>query len=209
MTLERYLSVSIKNWRTIHFSPKRALISCIVIVFFIFSLNIHLVATINYEKPPNNTLDGGCYSDKMHDIWQFVHLYMYNIIPFVLLSITNGLLIYRTCKTGTKTSTEQNKSKKKMMTLFIIIMTLFFIILTLPSSIAGGYFLKVLLSTDAGYTVLFFCDCLAFSYHAFNIIVLYFANKQFKRELKVMILSGLGRKNVIFPTDFTTKTGAK
>ena len=79
-----------------------------------------------------------------------------------------------------------NRNKKRTMSIFVIAMTFYFIILTLPSSIAGGFFLSTLLSTDVGSVILFACDCLTFTYHGFNIFVLYFLNKKFKKEFKTV-----------------------
>jgi hypothetical protein len=209
MTLERYLSVKVRNWRISYFNSKRAVITCFILFLCIFSLNIHLVFTINYVKPLNYTFDGGCYSDKMHNIWQFVHLYMYNILPFVLLTVINSLLIFRTFKSGRHTGMKRVKAKKKMMSVFVIIMTLFFILMTLPSSIAGGYFLRELLSTEIGNTILFLCDCFAFSYHALNIFVLYHANKQFQREFKEILIIVMGNNDLSSGTTKSYSTSNK
>ena len=75
-----------------------------------------------------------------------------------------------------------NRNKKRKMSIFVIAMTFYFIILTLPSSIAGGFFLSTLVLTDIGSLILLACDCLSFTYHGSNIFVLYFLNKKFKNE---------------------------
>jgi hypothetical protein len=97
--------------------------------------------------------------------------------------IFNTLLIQRVMKKDS-TMGNTNRNKKKVMSIFVILMTFNFIVFTLPSSIAGGYFLSELLSTDVGSIILFAIDCLAFTYHGFNIIVLYYLNKKFKKEFK-------------------------
>ena len=72
LTVERYLSIRVKNWRTLYFNSKKAAICALIIIAVIFSFNIHLVFTIDYEKPLNFSFDGGCYGDEMHNIWQYV-----------------------------------------------------------------------------------------------------------------------------------------
>ena len=111
------------------------------------------------------------------------HFYIYSIIPSILLVIINTLLIRRVIKKD-KTITLTRNTKKRMMNLFVIFMTIYFIVLTLPSSIAGGFFFDELLSTKLGNIILFFCDCLSFSNHAFNIFLLFFVNTRFRRALR-------------------------
>ena len=77
-------------------------------------------------------------------------------------------------------------------------MTSSFIILTLPTTVAGGYFLIDCLSSEGGKTVLFVCDSLAFSYHALNFFVLLIVNKQFTRELRKHVRYVLKRRIVTF-----------
>ncbi len=74
--------------------------------------------------------------------------------------------------------------KRRSMTVIIILITFAYIVLTLPSAIAGGYYLDSLMKTLEGKNILFICDTLSFSYHALNFIALPIANKQFRREFK-------------------------
>lgn len=74
MTVERYLSLRIKNWRSKHFSSKKAALVGIGVVIGGICFNIHTVFTINYNPPLNKTFDGGCYSDSIHETWQYVNI---------------------------------------------------------------------------------------------------------------------------------------
>lgn len=112
---------------------------------------------------------------------------MYNIIPFTILIIVSLLLTYKLLKNDIGTSTHRNKKKK--MSIFVIALTIDFIAFTLPSSIVGGYFLNDLVSSYIGHTILNACDSLTFSYHSFNILILYIFNKEFKKEIKKMYKS--------------------
>ena len=64
-----------------------------------------------------------------------------------------------------------------------------FILLTLPDNIMNAFFLPMLVSVDYGYHLLFFCDCLAFTFHGLHFIILIVSNKLFKKELKLMLKS--------------------
>ena len=62
-------------------------------------------------------------------------------------------------------------------------MTLLFIAFTCPSAIASQYY-NVLVESYNGKIILFAMDCIAFSYHSLNIIILCLSNKQFVRKLR-------------------------
>ncbi len=73
------------------------------------------------------------------------------------------------------------------MSITVLISTGLFVIMTLPSAIAGGYYLTELLQTDSGKVILFICDNILFTYHSINLIILMISNKQFWRECKIMV----------------------
>lgn len=87
MCFERYLSVVIKNWRNLHFNSKKAAIICLVIISVIFSLNIHLAGTLNYQLRPNKTLSGTCNAAKMSQMWRTVSLFVFRKIKFHLKAV--------------------------------------------------------------------------------------------------------------------------
>ena len=74
MTVERYLSIKVKNWRVSYMNTRKAIIVSAIIIATVFILNFHLSFTVNYEMPINYTFDGGCYSDSIHQKWQEVFI---------------------------------------------------------------------------------------------------------------------------------------
>jgi len=111
---------------------------------------------------------------------------LYSFVPFVLLAIINLLLIInlhqkqRANMENTNSSVD-NKTQIQI-NLSVIIMTLLFIVFTCPCAIASQYY-NVLVTSFNGNIILFSMDCFSFSYHALNIIILCFTNKQFRRKL--------------------------
>ena len=104
----------------------------------------------------------------------------------MLLAIINFLLInnlrQKQRANMENTNTSVDNKKQLQINLSVIIMTLLFIVFTCPSAIASQYY-NVLVTSFNGNIILFSMDCFAFSYHALNIIILCFTNKQFTRKL--------------------------
>jgi hypothetical protein len=138
------------------------------------------------------------------NIFSKVHSFLYSFIPFVLLAIINLLLIInlrqkqRANMENTNSSVD-NKTQLQI-NLSVIIMTILFIVFTCPSAIASQYY-NVLVTSFNGNIILFSMDCFAFSYHALNIIILCFTNKQFTRKLlQIISFTKENRENTSFNT---------
>jgi hypothetical protein len=109
---------------------------------------------------------------------------LYSFVPFVLLTIINILLLIDLHKKSRVSIENSNISKNQVsINVSVILMTLLFIVFTCPSAIASQYY-QVLVMSFTGNILLSGADCLAFSFHAFNIFILGLSNKEFLRRLK-------------------------
>jgi hypothetical protein len=72
MSLDRFLSVKFTQWRTRIFHTKQALVTALIIIFTIFTLNIHLTVTISYDGMENDTSPAKCFSTPMFLQWKQV-----------------------------------------------------------------------------------------------------------------------------------------
>lgn len=114
--------------------------------------------------------------------------------------ITNTLFIHRIKENNKKVS----KKDKASMAFLVLFVTNLFIILTAPDTIANGFFVNELFKTDEGTTILFYLDSILFSFHSLNFFALLFYNKQFSREVK-LLMAKLKLINKITPL-FSEKT---
>jgi hypothetical protein len=83
-------------------------------------------------------------------------------------------------------TTELSNSKKKSLSMTVLIITTFFIVSTFPINIVNAFFLPILLSQGYGYTLIFFIDSFMFSYHAFHFAILLISNKRFYAEFNLV-----------------------
>ena len=112
-----------------------------------------------------------------------VHSYLYSFIPFALLTVTNLLLIINLKKKSTVSVQNSQLSKNQAsINMSVIMLTFLFIVFTCPSAIASQYY-NVLVMTFGGNVFLSTAGCLAFTYHALNIIILCLSNKEFMRKI--------------------------
>lgn len=179
MTFERYLCVKITKWRLEYFNSSRAVVICLATLLFIGLINSSFAVSLRYVNifKSNNSLE--CYGEAVYSYWIQEHVFVYSVLPAIIITILNLLLI---CKLR-NTQKIRNDSGSLKSNISIMMTSTLFTLLTFPNSIAYGYFSNELFSTKQGTTLLFYLDSLAFSFHAWNFIGLYITNKAFKREL--------------------------
>lgn len=133
---------------------------------------------------------------------------LYSLIPFVMIALANFLLVMtvhvrrkRTVNNYTQQITHQNnpsqvggvvigetsKQRNERMNQTVLLMTFLFIALTFPIACAS-FFFDILFATDWGYFIIVFLDCISFSYHGFNFIIMTFSNTMFRKEFfKILV----------------------
>lgn len=125
-----------------------------------------------------------------------VHLAIYSLGPFCLITIANVLLVNLIMKrkqigrvqtvtvaNNFTSSTYESKSKNSRMNRTVITMTLIFIAMTSPIAMAS-FFFSLLASTDYGVFIITLFDCVSFSYHGLNFVIMALSNKIFRNAFK-------------------------
>jgi hypothetical protein len=183
ISVEQLLSVMIKHWRTIYFKPIRARLTAAGLVAFFLILNSHVLFTFGYTRDVNGTMIEFCYEPTyMPEIkisWGKTHLFLYSVVPFVLLFLANVALVVkiqrrRTLISGTKANTltadleaayittngraSISSNKQKSMNRVIFVTSLFFVIMTLPTATATFLF-SILVQSELGRMFISFVDC--------------------------------------------------
>ena len=197
MSWERFLSIYIRQWRMVYFKAKQALITSIVAIGIIVAMNSNVFFTFGYDvKNENGTyLYTACWEiDEIPETywmhtWSSVHSFMYSYLPFLLLAISNFLLIFTLHRQRTSSkvnaSTAQSK-RQRSMTITIVVITLLFILFTGTGAVVN-FFLGDLLQSYSGLVIITLGDTLCFTFHAMNIFSLLVANKKFRQEFLKLV----------------------
>ena len=191
MSVDRYLIFKIQKWKKIYFRRRIASITGFLLTIFFYLFNSNVIFTYGYEFMLNETKVTQCFttipSTYWMDVWSEVHSYMYSFIPFVVLAFANILLIIdlrqKSQETNQGTNSALDSRSKRNINISIIVITVLFIVFTCTSAIASQYY-NILVRTTNGLIILYAADCVAFSFHALNIIILWSTNKQFVRKSK-------------------------
>ena len=109
---------------------------------------------------------------------------MYSFIPFALLVIINIFLLIDLSQKSRQITTIENTNISKhqiSISVSVIVMTFLFIVFTCPSAIASQYY-DILVLSFSGNVLLSAADCLSFTFHAFNLVILCASIKEFMRR---------------------------
>lgn len=217
MCIDRYVSVIAMPGsfasRLPFSTSKTAHFWSILTVFVVFALNSHILAFNGYYKPPelrNTTLINGSnqtfitylYQDpdfncgnypngfSLWPLWDVVHVYVYTIFPFILMTVFNLLLIVKTLlpnknkknlsKNNNMPSNFKANQDKAKMTRSILAITVSFLVLTLPADIAFGYFYE---SYDSAPWLFNLLDLIAFFHQSVLFLNCFTTNNKFRHRV--------------------------
>jgi hypothetical protein len=189
--IDRYFTVINKPGSLISKLPfgtiKSSIIWCILLSFFIFSLNSLLfIDRIKYYD--NKTflidnftliinLESGYDMEtlitgfKLFPTWDKIHIILYPTVPVCIMFVFNILLIrktlalYKNRNTNFKSIRNQQHchiSKKRNLTWSLLYITFLFIIMTMPSSVCYGFFNDYFNSTTSLQNIIVILDYLSF-----------------------------------------------
>jgi hypothetical protein len=127
-----------------------------------------------------------------------IFLYFGYAVPYASITLLNCGIIYeatrfaRAHRNTSNNMIEQSAEitasarRKAEMTKTILFITFLYIILTLPSVIMSGYYYNDLILLEIGQMIVTLLNNIQFSFPALNFVILYFSNKLFAKEVKIL-----------------------
>lgn len=191
-TIDRYITVisvpgsfaSKLPFRT----PRSAFYWSIGILAVIALINLHILIFPRKSIKDFNGFacyiyDNGFY---LFPVWENVHLAIFSVIPFIVMTIFNGLLIKNILVSNKSIKSQSNVksiSKKKRATFSLVLVTVFFLIMTLPASIFFGYFFDHFYNLTFGPSLLIIMDSLSFMNSSSIFFITLATNSKFRQVL--------------------------
>ncbi|CAF1450411.1 unnamed protein product, partial [Didymodactylos carnosus] len=151
VSFDRAMNICFLFWKKDLGKPHNSMYIILIITIGIILLNSHLLFINGFAErncsPYGKQTCIKCYK-RLTDYryvfpkWEKVHLIVYNLIPFTVMSICNIFIIYQTLiVTKRQTTSSRNRStkhrirKQRQLTTTLILITFLFIILTIPAMI--------------------------------------------------------------------------
>jgi hypothetical protein len=179
LSIDRYFTITATpgSWiKKLPFgSNKTATIWSTSIVIFTILLNSFILF---FDRKPYKSTGIDCYvlsnGFSLNDVWQIVHLFIYTVIPFTLMLISNTLLIIKTFQLKSSSNSAnkyqhggKQKSKSNRLTFSLLYLTFSFIVMNLPGVFSYLSFVKTFFSSTKTLTnILIIMDYLAYLNHA-------------------------------------------
>lgn len=163
---------------------KSALFWSLAILILISLINLHVLIFPRLKKPTLIGFTCNVYTTgfKLLPTWEKVHLIIFSLIPFVLMTLFNGLLIKDALMTNSLSNSKSNQ-KKRRVTISLVLVTAFFILMTMPSSILFGFFFDDITDIPIGRHLLIITDCLSFLHSTSIFFITLATNSKFRNVL--------------------------
>lgn len=160
-------------------------------IFFIENVEFGAVRHENDQTKKENITMCHCYddNDKFLKHWHKVHLILYSLLPFPLLTILN-LIVIRMTKDAARSATRLSANVKKFkngqrfVTRLLLFLTISFIFTTLPSTIVYAFWHGEILRLNHGRVLLNLLNTLQFSRHSSNWLIYLYSSTFMRDELK-------------------------
>ena len=181
LCLDRYLLLS-RPRRTWFGHSKNILIiiACIIIIFTLFNLHVVIFACF-YDT--NGSIDSDSQVYSIYPFWNDVNLGVYNVIPFLLMTLLNSKIIYYLIHLRQTSSVQNSQIQHRAITITLVITTFLFLAMTIPSTVAYSFFILV-----ADHTLLQLLNSLLYTYHVTSFPLYFITLREFRQEFIKMIL---------------------
>nr|QVK45789.1 G protein-coupled receptor [Proales similis] len=209
-SVEQYLSVRVNHWRTLHFKMPQAIRVSLLLMAVAFLLNSHMLVTYGVQRQEANQTVTYCYAHvdlpeaRPTFVWNVVHIWLYSILPTILLLLINCLFVRETRKRIENLNQSRlqvananaplcarrvrARGPYRFTTLNRTVMSLtaLFFLMTLPCSMIMFFFGK-LVEFKIDLMVISYLGELSFTYQAFTFLIIFLSNRRFRKEfLSVM-----------------------
>ena len=172
--LDRYLSLSNLH-RTWFNHSKSVLIIIVSIAMTSALLNLHLLLFACYRRANGKiSVDASFYH--IYPMWDYVHLVVYNCLPFIAMTILNCAVIHRLIRLRQTSVISRSQSQHWAITVTLVITSSLFLLMTIPSTVAFAFF------PLANRTLLRFLDGILYTYHITSFPIYFFTFGDFRRE---------------------------
>ena len=234
VTLERVISAWCPYSAKTKCSRKYATVLVVAILIFLLGLNSHLLYGMvhkeQFDASTNTTVIGKCveinnnYGDFFNLAWPWIDLCVFCLIPFSVIVIGNGFILFKVIKSQRKTkarvvpsintgetrTSHRNTSKHSSMTAMLFTLNMVFLITTSPVSIYNiGYPHWVTDGTHQTYASLdlwwAIVNMLMYTNNSLNFLLYCLSGTRFRQEVKRLFYSRFGQRSQT-PVDVYTRT---
>jgi len=187
LSLDRLYAIKSKSYKNIKNRGIKVMFICGLLLVIILTINAPNLIKVHARLDLNESIS--CLlSENESDYFAWIHLTVYSVIPFCLITITNSILVITFTLKQKKTICFKPQfliKKERKMICLTISYTICYLISSLPSS-----FMSIFFNQFQNFKlIILVCDSILFSNNAYNLFILILINKLFWLELKFVLKS--------------------
>lgn len=179
MCMDRYIFLT-RLHRTWFNRSSTVLLIIILIVLFFALFNIHILIFAcfytDHEKINVNTRHY-----RIYPLWDYINLIVYNCIPFLLMIIFDGGVIYRLIRLRHLSSIPKSRIQYRAISITLVLTTFLFLFLTIPATVSFAFFYS-----RASITLLHTLDSILYTYHISSFPLYLIIFNEFRQECRAI-----------------------
>ncbi|CAM2699188.1 unnamed protein product [Rotaria socialis] len=178
--LDRYLALNHlhRTWFSdsknvlIVISTSLGIIALINLHFFVFSCFINSDGGVN--------VNAKLY--QIYPLWDYVHLVLYNCIPFIIMTTFNGFVIYQLIHLRQTTSIHSSAIRHRAMSITLVLTTFLFCVATIPVTVVFAFY-----AYQTPYLLHQILDAILYTYHV-SCFPIYFTTMNDFRRVTISVV---------------------
>lgn len=188
--IDRYLLLS-RLHRTCFSRSRTTLIMIISTIGFFALFNIHFIF-FNCYYAADGTININAQLYSILPLWDYIHLTVYNLIPFFLMMTFNSGVIYHLFRLRQTSTVHNSRIQHRAISITLLLTTFLFLIMTVPASICFAFF-----STPNNATLLRVVDGFLFTYHITSFPLYMLTFDEFRHEFFAIVLCKKNHRQIV------------
>ncbi|CAM4800386.1 unnamed protein product [Rotaria magnacalcarata] len=178
--LDRYLALNHLH-RTWFSASKNVLIVISTSLGIIALINFHFFVFSCFIKS-GGEVDNNAKLYQIYPLWDYVHLVLYNFIPFIIMTTFNGVVIYQLIHLRQTTSIHSSAIRHRAMSITLVLTTFLFCVTTIPVTVVFAFY-----TYQTPYLLHQILDSILYTYHV-SCFPIYFTTMNDFRRVTISVV---------------------
>ena len=174
ISFDRFLSMHYLQ-RTCFNQSNNVIIIITTTVTVLILLNAHFFIFVCFHRS-NGTISALSWLYNIYPMWDYIHLVVYNFLPFIFMVIFNSGVIYHLIRVQRTTMVHQTAINHRAISITLVITTFLFLLMTVPATVAFAFF------SNSNIVILRVLDALLYTHHILGFPIYLLTFDEFRRE---------------------------
>lgn len=183
MCVDRFLTLHQVRQRRAVYQHRRVVVLIVLTFLAIALINLHLPIFSCYSYNNGTGISAASRYYRLYPIWNYISFAIYNVLPFLFMSVFNTLIIRHLILLKRTTTLQHSRIRHSSISIVILVSTCLFCIMTTPPGITLSFFRSSTVSKPFPNILLNILDSIKYTYHSSTFFLYVITLVEFRVEL--------------------------